>query len=59
MNRPVLVTDEADAEVTHAAQWYAERNQRAALNFLEEVVACFQHIEQFPNGTPKVRGLVR
>ena len=59
MNRPVRVTDEADADVTSAARWYAARSERAAHSFLKEVVSSFQHIGQFPHGAPKVRGLVR
>ncbi len=57
--RPVLVADEADADLTGAAQWYAERSRAVAVAFVEEVYACFNLIGQFPNGAPRVRGLIR
>lgn len=57
--RPVRVTDEADADLTNAAQWYAERSHTVAVAFVEEVSDCFSVIGQFPNGAPRVRGLIR
>lgn len=57
--RPVLVTDEADADLTGAARWYAERSQAVAEAFVEEVYDCFNVIGQFPNGAPRVRGFIR
>lgn len=57
--RPVRVTDEADVDLTNAAQWYAERNHTVAVAFVEEVYDCFNVIRQFPNGAPRVRGFIR
>lgn len=54
--RPVRVSDEADADISNAAQWYAERSQRVALAFIEEAHRCFVHIGQFSNGAPRVHG---
>jgi len=57
--RPVRVTDEADADLTNAAQWYRERSQAVAVAFVEEVYGCFYVIGQFPNGVQRVRGFIR
>mgnify|MGYP000049169317 CR=1 FL=1 len=56
---PVLTTDEADADISGATQWYAERNPKAALNFIEEVLSCFDAIALYPNGSPRVKGMFR
>lgn len=56
---PVRVTDEADVDITNAARWYAERSQTVAVGFIETVYGEFKYIAQFPNGAPRVRGLVR
>ncbi|HRN37426.1 MAG TPA: type II toxin-antitoxin system RelE/ParE family toxin [Flavobacteriales bacterium] len=57
--KPIRVTDEADADLTNGAQWYAERSHTVAVAFVEEVYDCFSVIGQFPNGAPRVRGLIR
>ncbi|MCB9170952.1 MAG: type II toxin-antitoxin system RelE/ParE family toxin [Flavobacteriales bacterium] len=59
MNRPVRVTDEAVADVSAAARWYAARSLKVADAFIDEVHDIYLYIEQFPNGAPRVRGLVR
>jgi len=59
MTRPVKVTDEADADVIDAARWYAERSLKAADAFIDEVEESYNVIGQFPNGAPRVQGLVR
>ena len=56
---PVKVTDEADHDVTLATRWYAERSPTAAMNFVEEVMSCFNAIALFPNGSPRVTGMFR
>lgn len=55
----VRVSDEADADITDAARWYAERSQQVAIGFIEAVYSEFEYIAQFPNGAPRIRGLVR
>lgn len=59
MTRPVKVTDEAVADVNGSARWYAERSLKAADAFIDEVYACYERIEQFPNSARRVRGLIR
>ena len=59
MTRPVKVTDEAVADVNGSARWYAERSLKAADAFIDEVYACYERIEQFPNGAKRVRGFIR
>jgi plasmid stabilization system protein ParE len=56
---PVKVTDEADRDLTLASEWYAELSPTAALNFVEEVMSCFNAIAIFPNGSPRVKGMFR
>ncbi len=58
-NGPVLVSDEADADITDAARWYAERSQLAAGNFIEEAYRCIGFIALHPNGAPRVHGFIR
>ena len=45
--------------VTAAAQWYAGRSRTVAVAFVQAVYDCFNVIAQFPNGAPRVRGLIR
>ena len=59
MTRPVKVADEADAEISTAARWYAQRSIKVANAFIDEVYNDFKLIEQFPNGAQRVRGLIR
>lgn len=56
---PVQVSEEADADISSAAKWYAERNPKAALSFVDEVLSCFDAIALFPNGSPRVKGMFR
>lgn len=41
---PVQVTDEADADISMAAKWFAERSPKAALNFVDEVMASLPRV---------------
>lgn len=56
---PVRVSDEADADITNAARWYAERSHAVAVGFVEVVYSEFKYIAQFPNGAPRAHGMVR
>lgn len=59
MTRPLRVSDEAVADLNAAARWYGERSLKAADAFIDEVQEAFEFISQFPNGAPKVLGLIR
>ena len=56
---PVRVSDEADADISGAASWYAERSMKVAVGFIEAVYSEVGFIAQFPNGAQRVRGMVR
>ncbi len=56
---PVRVSDEADADITNAARWYAQRSKQVAKGFIQAVYGELGFIAQFPNGAPRVRGLAR
>ena len=56
---PVSVSDEAEADISAAASWYAERSMKVAVGFIEAVYNELGFIAQFPNGEPRVRGMVR
>ena len=56
---PVRVSDEADADISAAASWYAERSMKVAVGFIEAEYNELGFIAQFPNGEPRVRGMVR
>lgn len=56
---PLRVSDEADADISSAASWYAGRSKQAGVRFIEAVYQDFVYIGQFPNGARKVKGSVR
>ena len=50
MSLPMLA--EAEAEMNHATEWYAERDPRVAVRFNEALIAAFDAIAAAPHQYP-------
>jgi plasmid stabilization system protein ParE len=59
MVKPVLIRREAEQEATAAINWYAERSEKTAKRFCDELLACVNAIAVDPKRFPAYHGTYR
>ena len=59
MNRQLIVTPDAEAELLEAAQWYEDRRGGLSTDFLLHLEATFDAVNRRPNWFPFAHGDLR